>query len=376
MAYRDVLFAPLTSVVLLGGLERRTVAALPMALEAVTETRRAARRRWPGPALRARSVPPHDLPEAVAASVHHEPDGLTDAELIVAAHEHGLSELPVALTLTSTRCAVVTAHAVFDGTSSLDLVHDLLDSAAGLPLPAEPPIAPHPVLQALRTTRPRDVRAFVRARRARPAAMATQAAAADSVGFALAPADLAAVRRYREPHRVGRATLHSRLASLLVAALVDATTSDRDIPIWMTTDLRHLVQGRVEGNFIGRERIGTLHGDQWAPGALAARLVQLKGPGQALSLVWSPTGWLLRSALGRRPAAGEEIVLTQATTRRAFPVPVETVVATSIGGSPTFGFVWQTQDAVYVSVYNSSGAFDLSRFEDAFRGAVRRRATG
>ena len=386
LAYRDVLFGPLVSAFLLDGLDEATMQALPSALEQVVRHRRAARRSWPRARLGARRAPRHRISSLGAASVHRAPDHCGDADLIGIAHGHGFAGLPVALTLAGHRCVVLTAHAVYDGTGSLELIHDLLDAAAGRPLPPEPPAARLPVLQALRRVRPKDARAFVDARLHRPVGVelvraaagreARSAPAPGSSAFALDRADLAAVRRYREPDRVGRPTLHSRLASLIVAALQEVATDHRDVPIWMTTDLRHLVDGRVDGNFIGREQIGTLHGDQWAPGALAVRLVRLKGPGQALSLVWSTTGWLLRSALGRRPVAGEEVVLTLATTRRALGAPVSAVTATSIGGSPTFGFVWQSRDAVHVSVYGSSDRFDLARFEDAFRRIVRLRADG
>ncbi|MFD1720134.1 hypothetical protein [Amnibacterium endophyticum] len=379
MAYRDVLFEPLVSVFLVAGLDEATLDALPAAARTVVRARTAARRRWPGPVLRPRFSPAARAESAVPRNVRDLPAGLSDPDLIAAAHAAGLHGLPFALTRSGDRCVVATAHAVYDGTASLELVHDLLDAAAGLPLAPEPVAARAPVRAALRRVRLADVRRFVDARRHRdpgaaPAEGATIVPRTSTAAFALDRADLVAIRRYREPDRAGRPTLLSRIAGLIVTALREVQVGDGDVPVWMTTDLRHLVDGRVDGNFIGREQIGTLHGDQWAPGALAARLVAMKGPGQALSLVWSTTGWLLRSALGRRPVAGEEVVLTLAATQRAFPVPVRAALATSIGGSPTFGFAWQTKDAVHVSVHSTSGRFDLDRFEDAFRRIVRERA--
>ncbi len=379
MAYRDILFAPLTSVFLLEGLTPTVLERLPGALNTVVRTRASARRVWPGPTLRAHRVEMSKIAPLAERSVHREPDSLTDAQLIAAASAHGFSGLPIALTLTPTRCAVAVAHAVFDGSGALELIHDLLDSAAGEPLPTHQPAVRRPVLKALRRVRPDDARRWIDARRNRSDeafsdTVPPATSEARSAAFSLSAADLGAIRRYREPNRVGRATLHSRLASLTIAALRSVETTGMDIPVWVTSDIRHLAGGPVDGNFITRERIGSLHGDEWAPGALAARLMRLKEPGQAISLVWSTTGWLLRSAVGKRPAAGEEIVLTFASTQRTFPVHVGRVTATSVGGSPTFAFVWQTRDAVHLSVFNSSGRFALDRFEATFRALVDQRA--
>lgn len=377
MAFRDVVFTGLTSVFVVDGLDQQTLSRLPAALEAVVRTRPAARRRWPGPVIVERHRSVAAALALVPDHVHRAP-AMPVVQLVEAADRVGLHGLPVSVTTTPTACAIVVAHPVFDGAPALDLVHDLLDAASGIHLAPAPAPARLPVLQLVRAARRADVRAFLDYRAARLRSEVEQparSAAATSAVVVLREDDLKAVRRYREPDRQGRATLLSRVASLLVTALAESAITPGDVPIDVTADMRHLVHGGVAGNFFTTEQVGTLRGDQWAPGALAGRLLAMSGRARGLALATSPAAWVVGGLLGRRSGEEERITLTLAATQRTLPPAAAgaTITVTTLHGPATYAFAWQLRDAVHVSVWSTTDRFDLQRFVPAFRELVRAR---
>ena len=366
MALRDVPYRRYVITFLVAGLAPDVIEALPLALERSTAGLLRGRARATAP-----------------ARLRHEDQRLDDEELLAAVGHRDLGGRPVEVTVCGDRLVVRLSHLRFDGTTGMAFLHELIDRACG----AEPtldrrPIARYPVLTALKSVRPRSVREF-RARRMdgrlHTAAAVPRPSASPTLRTFVIPRDLLAViKRTRGPWAAqGRATLSTKLCHAVLMTLRAVQRAPGDLRVRVPADLRHLVpRGRVPGNFVCGDAIGTLHGTGWTPQEITRRLSSASGVSGAVSVA---TAWprdlaarLVHSLSAPASAVNVSVVPSQPFPRNAFGEGGARLACVSAGDapSPVFVFVWMVDGAAHVSVYDDTGLFDLSGFEGRLLAAL------
>ena len=359
MALRDIPYRQYVITFLVAGLAPEVIEALPAALERSL-------------AAPAGGPPGTSEADGVVDSADEE---LDDAGLIATAGRRPLAADSVAVTVSGDRMVLRLSHRRFDGTTGMQFLHDLIDRACGFdPERDLRPIAPLPVLSALRSFRPRALQDF-RVRRAQgrlttPGAVPRPSATPAFTVFDLPEDVVRAVKRSRGPWvGQGRATLSTKLCHAVLTSLRAVQQEPGDLRVRVPADLRHLVPSRrVLGNFVCGDAIGTLHGTAWTPPEITRRLSAASGVSGAVSVA---TAWprdLVARVAHRfhRPSSAVNVSLVPSRSfpPNAFSDGRRRLACVSAGRapSPVFVFVWSIDDMAFVSVYDDTGLFDLAAF--------------
>ncbi|BDI21649.1 hypothetical protein [Herbiconiux sp. L3-i23] len=385
MKSRDAIYSGYDNVFVFGGLAQDAMSRLGPALHSLLRTSDAVR------------VPSGaDLDLLVARSITDAGDGLSERDLIIEAHRRGYAGLPLAITVSGNSIAVMLRHSVFDGSGAIEAIGHLAAVAAGAPAP-EPdrrPLAKRATAALLTVLNRASLDAFRRAQHDAHSVvsvtpphsdLAHSSESAGFVAFELDDDDQRTLMRAKERGRKGRSSKNTRIASIGVSALRAVQRGDADMPVSIPIDLRHLVDGRVRGNFVSVMPFGSLQTTDWAPSAITARLAALSASNApAVSLliaVYRRGRDRLKSVLRRAPyQPGYAVSISLLNSKLALP---ETLWAgrgsfgcATIGPWPsaTFVFVATMGGTPRVSVWDESGLFDLTRFERAFRDELESRA--
>jgi hypothetical protein len=353
---RDLAFKGYDTVYLVSPLEESVLRALPAAAQqmAIREGMRP-RRRPPRPGA---------LPEAAS-----------DSDLIAAARRDGR---PFAVAIAGDRAAVLLPHERADGVEGTRMLAATLSLAAGEPFAAAERSIPAPLLRALRAGGWSAVRSYIGGRSERRGIAVPIGPVRPAPGaFTRLVLDRSAVADIRRTASVGgRATLMSRVASIVLSALATGADPALDVRVVVPVDLRHLVGGRrVAGNFVSAETYGTLRTTDWSPASLN-RLLATRRSTAAVALLAATVRVLLRFR-GSAPAAPTVSVSLMGSVDlpdAAWARQPASMGCATVGRSPgVFVFVAQIGDVVTVSVWDDTGLFALDRFVDEFHAEVQRR---
>lgn len=388
MRLRDMPHRDNSTVFLLGGLNPHVLHRLPGALETVISGARGAEWRVRVPTLRGQRRRLSVVAAGIAArhSTQELSATLSDAETIRASRKWGFHGLPVALTLSGDRAAVLVWHAIADASGALELVHRLMEAAAGAPSP-EDRCAPtaFPLLRAALAAGPRSLPELLRWRAAnRPSPYIADGAPRATPGrFAhlrLASPTLAQVRATRGSS--ARATQNSRLADLVLSALKSVYRGTSDLPVKVPVDLRgHVAGGCVNGNFFVAEPIGGLLTADWSASMLSEQLAVMSSRVGVAALVVALQGFLRSQLTGRRRRPSYSLNLSVIRSPRPFPASLFTgpdAVRLGCGTrspwpSAVLVIIWSAGHDVHLSLWDETGLFEVDRFPDAFRDEIERR---
>jgi hypothetical protein len=346
------------------------------------------RRAWPAPG---RPLGVREAQRRARAAVRRIEQAGSDASLVAAARHAGYpAGLPVSVTVCGDRLAVAFAHAVADGGGMVVLLQALLRAALGEPLAEAPqPATRFPLLRALVAAGPRALLA------ARPVlteldvppvpaeAPDPQQAALDRARLLRVRLDaerLGRIRRARRGGGRGRATISTRVVSLALTALRETSRRTEDVRVALPVDLRHLVQGRVDGNFVSTAPMGGLRSTDWTPARISERVAALSGPAGLVALASGTTravrARITRAAPWRERAVSVSVLTSDVLPAGTWRAPAAAGVAcATIGPWPSAVFVllWFAGEEAYLSVWDEGEVVDLDRFQDEFERELVRR---
>ena len=359
----------------------------------------ALRTRWPAGSGRAR-VTLSEIEALVARSVVQVDAELSELALIATARSHGYSGLPIAITIASNSVAVNIAHGVFDGGGALEMLRHIVSLAVGAPHTLDSsPLAKRPLWTALRSVPKGSFQRLVAQRRernearaeARPPTSADIALEhASYVSFVVKPTVMKAIASAKDtsPNPV-RLTRNNRLCSLVVESLKAVYRGEVDQAVELPIDLRRFAgAGRVEGNFISADLLGTLLTSDWGPSEISRRTAALLASGTpVLSMAASMLGPIRAAVEGtvRRSAGGGHysVAVSMLNEKMDFPAEIWNAGEDPLMGcatvapwpSSTLAVVATSGARVRISFWDDSGLFDLSKIEESFHSEVDRRAT-
>lgn len=388
MRLRDANYRAYDAVFLLEGVRDNVVDLLGHALIDLLRGHagKPLRRSWPsGRRLTVRSAV-----QRASAVVRTADEELSGEQLIIQARRNGYVGLPISVTTSGERVAVSFAHAIADGGGMVVLLRALLTYATG----AVPPVvegAPvrFALLRAVLAAGPRNVLTAWKSHPEVtvpavmvPAPSARQAALQDArmLRLRLDPDRLDRIRRAKRGRGRGRATLSTRVASLALAALQTTAHDEKDVRVAVPVDLRHLVGGQVDGNFIATSPLGGLLSTDWTPSRISEGIAALSGvPG--LSTVLRGTIRGARSRLHRPGPWRERAITVSMLSSDRFPdevwrdtaAPSLSCAAMGPWPSAVFVFVLFAGSEAFLSVWDEDQAVDLDRFEVEFEAELARR---